>query len=903
MRRFRCFVFFLMIGLISEGQSIVINEIQNRNYSTLEDEDLDFKDWVELKNTEDFAVNLSGYGISDDQADPFKWIFPELELAGGEYLLVFLSGKNRDNPLSELHTNFSLSTSEPLLIIQPDQEGSDIYPPVALLKDVSFGRSTDGGNLVYFVEATPGAPNLNESFIGISPPPVFNQTSGFYSEPFELSISGIDGTSIIYTLDGSDPKTENITDPEIFLYKNSYPLFIGQAFGDFLEDSLTTHLYNGSLNIVDRSEEPDKVSQKSSTVSSASYIPEAPSFKGTVVRARNTAPNMLPSEIVTRVYFVSPDAWNRYNLPVASLVINENDLFEYVRGIHTAGKEFDDWRANFPDVFPPPIWKANYGNRGIKWERAAWFDYFKMDEESHPISTEVGIRIHGAASRRFSRKSLRLYARGLYETESFNYAFFEDHFTDYFERILLKNAGSDERYANMRDALIQGLAKPMRAITFGASPTYFFINGEFYGLNILQEYPDDNYFRIRYGMEKNQLDLIKGDELAYGDNERYTEITELCATEAFQNEEEMSQFSNFVDLHSFMDVFVVNFITSNSDMFPKNTLWWRNKTPNGDDRFFSALVDQDKAIAFPTTSLMSSPEYNRVTHYLVDTEEIITPYLSCFQNAILNAPFRRDFLNRSGDALNTYFSSTRMVESIEAFQGIYTPHYNEHIDRWSGDNNIQSIAEWEAYLQEMKDFCEVRPKFHRQHLSEYFETDGTYKLALDVSDSDHGLIHLNTIEISTETEGILAPVYPWEGIYFRNVEIELTAIPVEGFLFSHWEGSISGEASTQTFTSQEDSVYIKAIFSPDSTLATIESDYFLGLSVFPNPSKGHFMVVSEINKIEGYKLYDVTGRLLEENRNANKKEVEILIEGSVGLYFLEVIGQDKSKGRLKLLKK
>ena len=65
------------------------------NRTTLADEDGDFPDWIELHNPTAAPVDLGGFGLSDDSAQPFKWRFPKTAIAPGEHLLVFASGKNR----------------------------------------------------------------------------------------------------------------------------------------------------------------------------------------------------------------------------------------------------------------------------------------------------------------------------------------------------------------------------------------------------------------------------------------------------------------------------------------------------------------------------------------------------------------------------------------------------------------------------------------------------------------------------------------------------------------------------------------------------------------------------------------------------------------------------------------
>jgi len=901
--------YFILLSILTlcgsiSGQSVVINELQNKNYRTIADEDGDYEDWVEIINLSSDSINLSGYGLTDDEAQPFQWIFPDLTILSGEIIIVWLSGKNRTDVDSELHANFSLSDSEPLILADPNQEESDAVPPVYLLRDISYGRTTSL-EMAYFGTPTPGGPNLSESFSGICDPPVLSHSSGFYEESFTLSISTSPGNSVIYTTDGSDPATENIDGASIFAYKNSYAFSPSESPGPFLPETLNTYSYSEPIAVEDRSGEPDRISQKSSTNDfNPAYFPESPSFKGTVVRARSTAPDLLPSEIVSRIFFVTPEGWNRYNLPVASLILSELHLFDYQIGIHTAGRTFDQWREANPDEFPPPIGKANYGRRGELWERPAWIDFFDMTGQMIPISTELGVRIHGASSRKFPRKSFRLYAQNSYNTNELNYPFFGNDSNTTFERLILRNSGGDQLFGNMRDAVVHRMADPMRAITSASQPHYVFINGEFYGLNILREHFDDNYFKIHFGIEEEDLDLIKGyNDIDSGDDERFLEVYYHCLLEDFTDEMNLNQFDEWVETSSFIDVFIVQMIASNSDMLPKNTIWWRNKSPDSpDDRFHAVLIDLDRSWGHPPAQAMSSPDYDMVFHFLEDTLEAPTPYLVCFNSAMQNQDFRNRFITRTADVLNTYFVPERTISLIEEMRDLYLPQYGEHIERWSGDDNPQTIDEWLEEIEMMVAFAEERPDFHRQHIDDFFETGGLYDLVLDVSDTDHGHVDLNTISVQEDTEGIYAQVYPWEGIYFKDVAVTLTAVPNEGFIFSHWEGALTDEETTVSSTFASDSVYVKAVFAPDTTVGTIDHSDHQIISVFPNPSDSEFQIGKSEKQIQGYTIYDLSGRVIGEKSTPIADQERFTISGSDGIYFLEIRYSDGTRGRAKVVK-
>ena len=91
-------LFWLALAVAAAGAdgSVRINEVVASNATTLADDDGDYEDWIELHNTGDEAVDLSGWGLSDRFANLFKWTFPEgAVLWPDDYLVVWASGKDR----------------------------------------------------------------------------------------------------------------------------------------------------------------------------------------------------------------------------------------------------------------------------------------------------------------------------------------------------------------------------------------------------------------------------------------------------------------------------------------------------------------------------------------------------------------------------------------------------------------------------------------------------------------------------------------------------------------------------------------------------------------------------------------------------------------------------------------
>ena len=99
----------------------LITEFVADNDNGLIDIDGDHSDWIELYNAGDAALDLGGWHLTDAADAPTKWVFPSVTLGLGEYLVVFASGKDRNETGSELHTNFQLDKAgEYLALVGPD---------------------------------------------------------------------------------------------------------------------------------------------------------------------------------------------------------------------------------------------------------------------------------------------------------------------------------------------------------------------------------------------------------------------------------------------------------------------------------------------------------------------------------------------------------------------------------------------------------------------------------------------------------------------------------------------------------------------------------------------------------------------------------------------------------------
>jgi hypothetical protein len=143
---------------------ILINELQASNLTTITDDFGEYGDWFELFNPNPVAVDLAGWYVSDDPANPTKYQFApsgtDAVVPAGGWLLVWADNQSAQG---NLHTNFALSSTNGENVVLTGPDGITIVDQIAFGPqddDVSFGRATDGGlPWVEFAQPTPGASN------------------------------------------------------------------------------------------------------------------------------------------------------------------------------------------------------------------------------------------------------------------------------------------------------------------------------------------------------------------------------------------------------------------------------------------------------------------------------------------------------------------------------------------------------------------------------------------------------------------------------------------------------------------------------------------------------------------------------------------------------------------------
>ncbi len=147
-------------------QTLFINELLADNTTIITDQNNEYDDWIELYNSTDTAILLTGKYMTDNPALLTKWRFTQtdLSIAPHGHLLVWCDDQTTQ---TGIHTNFKLSKSGEFAALT-DTDGVTIIDSIsfgAQTSNVSFGRKLDGNEIWETMTPTPNSANVGPNIV------------------------------------------------------------------------------------------------------------------------------------------------------------------------------------------------------------------------------------------------------------------------------------------------------------------------------------------------------------------------------------------------------------------------------------------------------------------------------------------------------------------------------------------------------------------------------------------------------------------------------------------------------------------------------------------------------------------------------------------------------------------
>jgi hypothetical protein len=745
-----------------EKPDLIINEFVAANVSGLTDEDGDTSDWLELYNPGSTAINLSGWALTDDPDQPEKWRLPDITLNGGQYLVVFASGKNRISTETgkSLHTNFKLRQSGEFLALYNILDEQWVMPQFPRqFNNIAFGRYGDGLTYGYLPAATPGQPNGDTPlWAGLVAPVNFSLERGFYNAPVTLELTtDTPGAIIRYTTDGSEPnETRGLVYREPITIQTTTPVRAVALKPGFHPSAVETHSY---IFINDVLRQP----------------PHPAGFPATWGIHHETIKGFVAGTPVEADYEMDPAIVNN---PRA-----RDSLLEGLTAIPSLS--IVTARANL-DIY------ANPREEGRAWERPASIELIDPAQPGQGFQINAGLRIHGDLGRQeyMHKHSFRLFFRDEYGADRLEYPLFPDSPVKSFDTLILR-AGVQDSYLGLqgqrrrqatytRDEWLRQSQIEISRVGAHGRFVHLYLNGLYWGLYNIIERPDHAFGAAYFNSNKQDWYAFNhGGNINVSDEQ----VKQLLQGFIYGStpQEKYEALAPIIDTTAFADYVILNWYAGAGE-WPENNWYAGFRHPDGKIRYFvwdgELTWDGDGA---EITFGQSNPP----GHIWPNTVELF------FQTLIQNPDFRVEFTDRlykhlyHDGALTNANAQARFKRINQAIETAITGEFA----RWGDNKEEPSLgrADW----QKAVDYVLAQMRGNADRLIKLAREKGYYSPVDPPAFNQHGGLITPGFELMMtlrpQDEGIIYytlngadPRRPGSGEVNPDARIYTSPIPLTG---------------------------------------------------------------------------------------------------------------------------
>lgn len=682
---------------------LLINEVCSSAKDSVTDASGASPDWIEIYNNSDNDIDISGVGVSDGSKNKFKFVFPQgTTIKADNYILIYCDDAVTEAE-GEHHAAFKISAlGETVYLTAPDGSEIDMVQVPELASDVTYGRYKNGTSTFRFLTYTPGKSNNEATDLNVVEKPLFSVNGGFYDSEFQLTLTDDNGNEIYYTTDGSDPRTSD-----------------------------TAKLYTDSIRIYNNTNDPN-IYSAIQDITLAEYIPTSEKVeKGIVIRAASKSIGGKFSDVEHNSYFIGKNSSYFKDMKVISMATDSDYLFDNDNGAYMIGSEYYEWLRSpeFTEYDPADTRNpTNYNKEGRESEFPVSIQVIENGEAVY--NADLGAKIAGNWTRAAAQKSFRLVTRSEYGDSSIKYPLFDEltdingKVIDRFDKVTLWNGGNDYQYLHFRDALIQEIAEDRNVETMGSEPCVLFIDGEFWGFYMLRERVDADYLEAHFGLDKDDVAVLKNGKLDDGLDSDLEEFKQFCIwaiSANMANQLNYDKFCETVDVQSFIDYMAIETYINNSDWQStgvNNWQTWRSKTvhsdiPEANGKWRFVLYDTDISCGL-YNSEKNVANYDSLANNGPKSQYY--NFSAILKNLIRNDEFRQQFYDSYIDIIDTTFGKTTLNDKITEYVNAYENATRDTLKRfslgWAEKNYSKEV-------QLIREFFRSRPDYAKRYLEQY----------------------------------------------------------------------------------------------------------------------------------------------------------------------------------------
>jgi len=398
---------------------------------------------------------------------------------------------------------------------------------------------------------------------------------------------------------------------------------------------------------------------------------------------------MVELEVTAFPEPVYPFNLANHTVPVVNIITDPANLWDPEIGIYVWGNH------------------ENCLQHGEAWERLARFDFYDVDDNLI-ITRDVGLRINGGYSRRFMQKSLRVYFDHCGPDDQVIYDFFGDQPMS-FRRILLRNGRWPARLTNA--AFTESVYRDLGHYASRFAPMVLYLNGEYWGVELVRERIDDEFFEHTHGFDGTDYIYVKDGTTEHGDGTLWPAfLNAVNAPQDYSSHAFFEMVDDNLDLQSYIDWLSINILGASADngcswnlvIFKPEGEKWEYVTWDEDACFHLANLESDH---FRFLSAPNEAEFNEFfpPSYFHDWSLDVERYFGMFHNLMQNAEFRFCFSQRMDELLANQLAPAPLQQRLTDFENSLVAEMEMNSERlgwWNAQTFSSYIADLRNWISD-----------------------------------------------------------------------------------------------------------------------------------------------------------------------------------------------------------
>ena len=559
-------------------------------------------------------------------------------------------------------------------------------------------------------------------------------------------------------------------------------------------------------------------------------------YQSAPIRARAFKDNFVPSSIASEAYLLNVS----HITPILSINVDNSSLY---------GEEgiFDHW--------------------GEDWEKFAQITYYdSTSAHEFVFGRDASMQIDGGAggSRSHPQHSFRLeLAKGSLEETPVELSLLSNRpERNTYSRLYFRNGSNQWLNLPYKDAcLVDMLTSGTYCYHSAMRPVSVYINGGYFGLYEMREKLDGEFWHEYDNFQDPESVDVISVSYWYDLVLRATEgqaIDYWNSWEDFQSLDPASddfilEANAIYDLQNYSDYIISQGWITNYDWPYNNIKAYRSEA--SDLRWRFATIDLELSLQ---PNGWSGCNDNGLDHIVGQGEGNL--FVGAWNRSMNNEDYRIYFINRFADLNNTLYLPERLLSIEQDYFNEWALEMPQEYQRWSNPNEVvQEMNEFYYRHNLLRDDIECKTEVIRDQIENALELDGQFDLLLDVYPENAGFIHLNTI---TPTH------YPWEGVYYKSIPIELTAVANPGYNFISWGNNSDIDDLINSYWTGEtynNELSFTALFEVTDEVEEIDTNTLV--DIYPNPAKDIIHISTTSERILGWQIYNHHGQLIEATIN------------------------------------